>query len=186
MNRHPLAACALVITTALTTGPAAAARTAGPGIMAATGASIVEAAAPAGQLVTRGPATSLADQLRYLRATWPDQHAVAVVTAAVDPTCRGTRGAAGATLRDCEIRVVPREYLAVRWLSGSPPGPAARFLLTYGSPPQAAPFSIRIGTDLLALLAPTPDRGILAATVLAPATDELVERVREALREAGP
>lgn len=137
-------------------------------------------------LVMAGPSSSLADQLRYLRQTWPEQHAVAVVTTAVDATCRGTGQPAGSGGHDCNVRVVPKEYLAVRWLDGSPPGPAALLLMTFGYAAAEAPFPIKIGSDFLALLAPTRDRGIYAATLLAPASETLVREVRAALREVAP
>jgi hypothetical protein len=127
-------------------------------------------------LVMAGPASSLPDQLAYLQRTWPERHAVAVVTTAVDASCRGAGG------RDCDVRVVPREYLLVRWLVAPPPGPAARFLLTFTLPEEGRPFPIRIGGDFLVFLAPTRDAGIFAATLLAPASDAVLGAARAALR----
>jgi hypothetical protein len=73
------------------------------------------------RLVTVGPAGTLEEQITYLRSTWPDQFAIAVVEAIRAPSCQAKED--GTTT--CGARVRPRELILVRWLSSSPPAPGA-------------------------------------------------------------
>ncbi len=129
-------------------------------------------------LVMLGPAGGLEAQIRYLTTTWPDQHAIAVVTAEAPARCDA--GSAHTVYCTQEIRL--NESVLIRWLDASPKTPGARFMVHYWYGPARGAVAIGPGEDLLVFLAPTHGPGIYGCTVLTRATDAMLHEVREALR----
>ena len=129
-------------------------------------------------LVTLGPAGGLEAQIRYLTNTWPDQHAIAVVTAEAPARC----GAGSAERIYCTQEVRLGRSILARWLEADPQAPGARFAVHYWYGPAQGTVAIGPGEDLLVFLAPTHAQGAYACTVLMRATDAVVRDVREALR----
>jgi hypothetical protein len=129
-------------------------------------------------LVMLGPAGGLEAQIRYLTITWPNQHAIAVVTAKAPARC--DTGSAGTVYCTQEVRL--NESVLIRWLDASPKAPAARFVVHYWYGPARGAVAIGPGEDLLVFLAPTHAPGTYGCTVLMRATDAVVRDVREALR----
>ncbi len=129
-------------------------------------------------LVMLGPAGGLEAQIRYLMTTWPDQHAIAVVTAEAPARCY--TGSADKVY--CTQRVRLNESVLILWLEASPQAPGARFAVHYWYGPAQGAVAIVPGEELLVFLAPTHAQGTYACTVLTRATDAVVRDVRDALR----
>jgi hypothetical protein len=129
-------------------------------------------------LVTLGPAGGLEAQIRYLTTNWPNQHAIAVVTAEAPARCH--TGSADKVY--CTQIVRLNESVLIRWLEASPQAPGARFVVHYWYGPAQGAVAIGPGEDLLVFLAPTHAPGTYSCTVLMRATDAVVRDVREALR----
>ncbi len=129
-------------------------------------------------LVMLGPAGGLEAQIRYLTTTWPNQHAIAVVTAKAPARC--DTGSAGTVYCTQEVRLA--EAILIRWLESDPRAPGGSFAIHYWYDPAAGAVEIGPGEDLLVFLAPTHAQGAYACTVLMRATDAVVRDVREALR----
>ena len=138
------------------------------------------------QLVSIGPAAPLGAQLAYLRTTWPDHHAVAVVAASGDPSCGQPPETADAETWYCDLPVVARELLLLRWREGSLPGPGSHFTVHYWHRGPEAPLRIDAGAELLVMLAPTHVPNTFVATVLAAASPGLLERVRSVAGDPSP
>ena len=128
-------------------------------------------------LVMLGPAGGLEAQVRYLTTTWPNQHAIAVVTTEASAGCHTRSGAVYCTQ---EVRLA--KAILIRWLDASPRAPGARFVVHYWYGPAQGAVAIGPGEDLLVFLGPTHGPGIYGCTVLMRATDAVVRDVREALR----
>ncbi len=129
-------------------------------------------------LVMLGPAGGLEAQIRYLTTTWPNQHAIAVVTAEAPVRCH--TGSADKAYCTQEVRLA--EAILIRWLDASPQAPGARFVVHYWYGPAQGAVAIGPGEDLLVFLVPTHAQGTYACTVLMRDTDAAVHDVREALR----
>ncbi len=129
-------------------------------------------------LVMLGPTGDLKAQLRYVTSTWPNQHAIAVVTAEAPARCHT---GSGITVY-CTQEVRLNESVLIRWLDASPQAPGARFAIHYWYGPAAGAVAIGPGEDLLVFLGPTHGPGIYGCTVLMRATDAVVRDLREALR----
>ncbi len=129
-------------------------------------------------LVMLGPAGGLEAQIGYLTTTWPNQHAIAVVTAEAPARCHTSSGVTVNCTQDVRLN----ESVLIRWLEASPQAPGARFAIHYWYGPAAGAVEIAPGEDLLVFLAPTHGPGIYGCTVLMRATDAVVRDVREALR----
>ncbi len=129
-------------------------------------------------LVMLGPAGGLEAQIRYLTITWPNQHAIAVVTAKAPARC--DTGSADTVYCTQEVRL--NESVLIRWLEADPRAPGGSFAIHYCYGPAAGAVEIGPGEDLLVFLAPTHAQGTYACTVLMRATDAVVRDVREALR----
>ncbi len=78
-------------------------------------------------LVTLGPAGDLKAQIRYLTSTWPDQHAIAVVTTEAPARC----GAFSAEKGGCTQEVRLSGSILVRWLAADPKPPGVRFAVHF-------------------------------------------------------
>ena len=128
-------------------------------------------------LVMLGPAGGLEAQVRYLTTTWPNQHAIAVVTAEAPAGCHTRSGTVYCTQ---EVRLA--EAILIRWLESDPPAPGGSFAIHYWYDSAAGAVEIAPGEDLLVFLAPTHAPGTYSCTVLMRATDAVVHDVREALR----
>ncbi len=129
-------------------------------------------------LVMLGPAGGLEAQIRYLTTTWPDQHAIAVVTAEAPARC--DTGSAERVYCTQGVRLA--EAILIRWLESDPRAPGGSFAIHYWYDPAAGAVEIGSGEDLLVFLAPTHAPGTYGCTVLMRATDAVVRDVREALR----
>ena len=129
-------------------------------------------------LVMLGPASGLEAQIRYLTTTWPNQHAIAVVTAEAPARC--DTGSAVTVYCTQDVRL--SESVLIRWLEASPKAPGARFAIHYWYGPAAGTVQIAPGEDLLVFLAPTHGPGIFGCTALMRATEAVVGDVREVLR----
>ncbi len=125
-----------------------------------------------------GPASGLEAQIRYLTTTWPNQHAIAVVTAEAPARC--DTGSAERVYCTQGVRLA--EAILIRWLESDPPAPGGSFAIHYWYDSAAGAAEIAPGKDLLVFLAPTHAPGTYSCTVLMRATDAVVRDVREALR----
>ena len=129
-------------------------------------------------LIMLGPAGGLEAQVRYLTSTWPDQHAIAVVTTEASASC--DTGSAERVYCTQGVRLA--EAILIRWLESDPPAPGGSFAIHYWYDSAAGTVVIAPGEDLLVFLAPTHGPGIFGCTVLMRATDVVVRDVREVLR----
>ncbi len=136
-------------------------------------------------LVMLGPARGLEAQIRYLTTTWPEQYAVAVVTAEAPARCgkaeAGTSGSASAVYCTQEVRLT--ESILVRWLEADPRAPGDGFTIHYWYDVGQRAIEIAPGEDLLVFLAPTHARGVFGCTVLMRASEAALRQVREASRK---
>jgi hypothetical protein len=147
------------------------------GALLAAGA--VRAADPAQDaLVMLGPAGDLKAQIRYLTTTWPDQHAIAVVTTEAPARC----GAGSADKVYCTQWVRLNESVLIRWLEADPQAPGDGFAIHYWFDAGRSAIEIAPGEELLVFLAPTHAQGTYACTVLTRTTGAALGQVREALR----
>lgn len=137
-------------------------------------------------LVMLGPSGPVAAQVGYLVHTWPEQHAVAIIEVTEVPHCWTSKNDNGlsSSVTYCFVQARPVEFLLVRWLNPSPPGPGNAFTLHYWTtqPISGAPPSIRVGSKVIALLAPVHAARVYSATVIKPATEQTIQATREALR----
>jgi hypothetical protein len=133
------------------------------------------------QIVTVGPSGPLTRQVEYLKNTWPDQFAIAVVEALRAPKCDTPDKT---TTRYCWLDVRPTDLIFIRWLNKSPPAPADRFTIHFWYQGTASQIVIGQGDQLVVFLAPTHGRGTFAATVLMRSDDEITSSVRSAVNEA--
>ena len=129
-------------------------------------------------LVMLGPAGGLEAQVRYLTTTWPNQHAIAVVTAEAPARC--DTGSADKVY--CAQIVRLNETVLIRWLEADPQAPGDGFAIHYWFDAGRSAIEIAPGEELLVFLAPTHAQGTFACTVLTRATDAVLRDVREALR----
>ena len=134
--------------------------------------------------VMLGPAGGIEDQVRYLTTTWPEQHVIAVVTAAGPARCGEAEAGAPATPGKvfCTQNVRLAEAILVRWFAADPKEPDDSFAIHYWYDRARGATEIHPGEDLLVFLAPTHGQGVYGCTVLMRATDAVVRDVREALR----
>ncbi len=130
-------------------------------------------------LVMLGPAGGLEAQIRYLMTTWPDQHAIAVVTAEAPARC--DTGSAERVYCTQEVRLA--EAILIRWLESDPQAPGARFAVHYWYGPAQGAVAIGPGEDLLVFLSPTHAQGVYGCTVLRKRSEAVLRDLREALRK---
>lgn len=144
-----------------------------------SGFAYAQEAAP-NQIVSVGPSGPLTRQVEYLKTTWPDQFAIAVVEALRSPKCDTSDKT---TTRYCWLDVRPTDLIFIRWLNKSPPAPADRFTIHFWYQGNASPIAIGQGDQLVVFLAPTHGRGTFATTVLMRSDDEVTNSVRSAVNE---
>ncbi len=130
-------------------------------------------------LVMLEPAGGLEAQIRYLTTTWPDQHAIAVVTAEAPARC--DTGSAERVYCTQEFRL--NESVLIRWLESDPRAPGGSFAIHYWYDPAAGAVEIGPGEDLLVFLAPTHAQGVYGCTVLRKPSEAALRDLREALRK---
>ena len=130
-------------------------------------------------LVMLGPVGGLEAQIRYLTTTWPDQHAIAVVTAEAPARC--DTGSAERVYCTQEVRLA--EAILIRWLESDPRAPGGSFAIHYWYDPAAGAVEIGPGEDLLVFLAPTHAQGVYGCTVLRKPSEPALRDLREALRK---
>lgn len=144
----------------------------------------------AAQIVTLGPDRDLRDQVEYLLSTWPNQHAIAVFKAVGNPRCNRFPDDTTHHITYCWLTVQPLEFLRSRGAPSERVALRQSFTVHYwypreDRPPQPIappPFEIRDGDQLVALLAPSHFRDQYGATVLAPVSAEILQRLREILK----
>ncbi len=145
------------------------------------------AARPQADHVLRlSPGNDLSDDIAYLRSTWPNQFAIAVVEAADSPVCNtpDPRPGVSGNVTYCWLKARTADPIFVRWLQGDPMAPGDEITIHYWYDKDRDDMGINIHERLLVLLAPTRFQGVFSCTLLMSASPERVNDVRRAIRES--
>jgi hypothetical protein len=132
------------------------------------------------------PGNDLASHIAYLRSTWPNQFAIAVVEATESPICNtpDPRPELSGKHTYCWLKVRSADPILVRWLYADPMAPGDEITIHYWYDKHRDDMEIKPGEPLLVLLAPTHFQGVYSCTLLLSASPERVKEVRRAVREA--
>ena len=138
-------------------------------------------------LVTVGPVTSVEDHIRYVRHTWPESFAIAVVVLVEEPVCNPSKDEKhDQNTLFCWTGARAEELLLGSWnhLEHTNSSKPAEFRLQYWYPRNDAP-PWESGARLVAFLAPTHSHAAYTGTAILEATDKIVSHVRNSVRQVG-
>ena len=134
------------------------------------------------------PGNDLASHITYLRSTWPNQFAIAVVEAAEAAVCNTPDPKPELSRSNehtyCWLKVRSADPILVRWLYADPMAPGDEMTIHYWYDKHREDMKIKPGERLLVLLAPTHFQSVYSCTLLMSANPERVKKVRCAIREA--